>query len=73
MFTAAEQRAEFLDILQHLLDHSRAFSQRTQEVYRQDFDRRLRKVCEWIRNDHYVFIDVSDGVTKASKLGDAVE
>lgn len=47
--------------------------QRVQERYKRDFDRRLGNSRKIICAGNYVFIDVSDGVTRTSKLEHAVE
>lgn len=60
LLTNAEQRAEFLAIIQLSLDRARASIRRTQESCKKDFHRCVCKSSERIRRGDYVFINVSD-------------
>lgn len=73
MRTATEQRVGFLVTLQHSSDHACASLQRTQQRYEWDIYRRPRRGLNSIRTGEYVFIDISDDVTKTPKLGHTVE
>lgn len=62
LLTPAEQRDEFLDTLQQLLDRARPSLKCTQEEFKIEFDGRPCKGVKRIRPGHYVFIEVSDTV-----------
>lgn len=69
MLTSAEKWGEFLAILQRSFNRARPSLQRTKDCYQNDFERRFSKGHELTEAGDYVFIDVSNSVTKIQKLG----
>ena len=41
---------------------------RTQQQYKRDFDKRIKKIKRNIREGDYVYIDPTDGMSKTGKL-----
>lgn len=68
MLTATKQLIGLVATIQHLLDRTHASLQEAQENEEQNFNCRFWKRGEKMKNDNFLFIAVSDKVTRTPKL-----
>ena len=64
----AEQKNYYARILDDVIQTAYSRLMRTQQRYKRDCDRRIKKIQRNIREGDYVYIDPTDGMSKTGKL-----
>ena len=65
----AEKKNNFAKRLEDVIERAYSRFMTTQQRYKRDFDRRIKKIQRNIREGDYVYIDPTDGMLKTGKLG----
>ena len=64
----AEQKNDYARRLEDVLQTPYSRLMKTQQRYKRNFDRRIKKIKRSIREGDYVYIDPTDGMSKTGKL-----